>query len=118
MTPFQKFCAAIIQYEGANPANNNPFNDKYYFGGYLSKYGIVKESVGGFAIFETLELGTEYGTTIITQMIDKHPEWNFYDFFGVYAPTKDKNNPVRYAQTIAAEVGVEPTANLKSTLNI
>lgn len=118
MTPKQNFFAFIRNYEGANPANNNPYDDKYFFGGYLPKYGTVKESSGGFAIFETLALGEMYGETIITQMILKHPGWDFYDFFSVYAPSKDNNNPMKYAKAGAAWMKVEPTANLKSILNL
>lgn len=115
---FLEFCGFIKTYEGANPANNNPYDFKYYFGGYLPKYGTVKESFGGFAIFETLALGELYGQTCITEMINNHPEWDFLDFFNVYAPSDDKNNPILYAKTIAAEMGVESTANLKDTLNL
>lgn len=118
MTPFEKFCNAIIQYEGANPANNNPFDFKYYFGGYLPKYGVVKESAKGFAVFESVPIGYEYGETCITEMIQNHPEWDFLDFFARYAPSNDDNNPVLYAKTIAAEMGSIVTANLKSVLNI
>lgn len=115
---FDKFLAFIRQYEGANPANNNPYDYKYYFGGYLPKYGIVKESTGGFAMFETLALGEEYGQTCITEMIDNHPQFDFYDFFNVYAPAKDKNNPIAYAKAGANALGVLPTANLKTTLGV
>lgn len=115
---FTTFCAKIIQYEGAVAANNNPFNDKYYFGGYLPKYGTVKESVGGFAMFSTYALGYEYGTTIITEMCNAHPTWDFLDFFATYAPSKDNNNPVVYAKTIAAEMGTIATTILKTFLGI
>lgn len=113
-----EFFKCISQYEGANPANNNPTNERYYFGGYLPKYGVVKESIGGFAMFETLEIGTEYDTECLREMVTNHPQWDFYDFFAVFAPSKDNNNPVLYAKTIAAEMQVEPTSNLKTTLNI
>ncbi len=118
MTPFQKFCDFIKGYEVANPVNNNPFNDRYYWGGYLPKYGIVKESPGGFAMFETLALGEMYGETIVREIVNKHSQWNFYNFFALYAPTKDHNNPVAYAEAGALYMSVEPTANLKNTLNI
>lgn len=114
---FLEFCGLIKNNEGANPANNNPYNDRFYYGEYLPKYGTVKESSGGFAIFETLVQGEEYGETIIRQLILKHPEWDFLDFFAVYAPLKDHNDPVGYAKKIAAEMKVAVTANLKSILN-
>jgi hypothetical protein len=113
-----EFFQRIAAYEGANPANNNPTNERYYWGGYLPKYGIVKESPGGFAMFSTLELGIEYDMTCLQEMVLNHPEWDFYDFFAVFAPSKDKNNPVKYAKTISSEMGVAPTTNLKTTLNI
>ena len=113
-----EFFKCIAAYEGANPANNNPTNERYYFGGYLPKYGVVKESSGGFAMFETLEIGIEYDTTCLSEMVTNHPEWDFLDFFSVFAPTKDKNDPVLYAKTISSEMGVVVTSNVKTTLNL
>ena len=116
--PFLEFCGFIKTYEGANPANNNPYDFRFYFGGYLPKYGVVKESVGGFAMFETLELGEMYGQTCITEMVMNHPEWNFLDFFTRFAPPSDNNDTALYAKTIATEMGVDVSANLKSTLKL
>jgi hypothetical protein len=115
---FLEFCDYIKPYEGANPANNNPYNFKYFRGGYLPKYGVVKCSVGGFAMFSTLALGEEYGQTSIMEMIMNHPEWSFLDFFSVYAPPSDDNDTEKYASTIAAEMKVVASANLKDTLNL
>jgi hypothetical protein len=115
---FDLFCNLIKNYEGANPANNNPYDFRYYFGGYLPKYGIVKESSGGFAMFETLALGEEYGQTCIREMILNHPNWTFEDFFMRYAPPSDNNNTNLYASTIAAGMGVESTALVKPTINL
>ena len=113
-----EFFRRISNYEGANPENNNPINERYYYGGYLPKYGVVKCSSGGFAQFSTLELGIEYGMTCLQEMVLNHPEWDFLDFFNRFAPSSDGNNTVLYARTIAAEMQVVVTANLKSTLEI
>jgi len=115
---FLEFCGHIKTYEGANPANNNPYDFRYYFGGYLPKYGIVKESLGGFAMFETLAIGEEYGQTCIREMILNHPEWTFLDFFTRFAPPSDNNNTELYASTIASEMGSNISSNVKDTLNI
>ncbi len=115
---FLQFCGFIKTYEGANPANNNPYDFRYYFGGYLPKYGIVKESTGGFAMFESLQIGEEYGQTCIREMILNHPEWNFYDFFNRFAPPSDNNNTSAYAEAGAKYMGVEVTSNLKQTLEL
>ena len=48
------------QLEGAVPANNNPGNYKFFYGGYMPIYGNVKRSVGGFAMFPTLAQGKMY----------------------------------------------------------
>lgn len=117
MTPFQKFLAFIRTYEGANPGNNNPYDFRYYPGGYLPKYGTVKESPGGFAMFKTLALGTIYGETCIREMIDNHPQWSFNDFFNRFAPPSE-NDTATYALRAAETFSVEPTANLKNTLNM
>ena len=118
VTRFPQFVALIAQYEGAVPANNNPYNFKFFRGGYLPKYGVVKCSVGGFAMFSTLALGEEYGQTCIKEMIDNHPEWNFWDFFEEFAPVSDDNNTLLYADTIAKEMGTVATTNLKTFLNV
>lgn len=115
---FQEFCNCIKNYEGANPANNNPYNERYYWAGYLPKYGVVKESPGGFAMFETLQIGELYGETCIRLMITNHPDWDFLDFFNIFAPAKDKNNPVLYAKTIASEMKVDVLTNLKTLFGL
>lgn len=118
MTPFIKFCNFIEMYEGAEPANNNPYDFRYYFGGYLPKYGVVKESTGGFAMFETLALGVIYGQTCITEMIQNHPNQTFLDFFKRFAPSDDDNNPELYALAAAKVFSVDSSATLKQTLNM
>lgn len=113
-----EFFQRIATYEGANPENNNPLDERYYFGGYLPKYGTVRESSGGFAMFETLAIGVEYGMECLRERVLNHPELDFLDFFNVFAPRKDGNNPIKYAKTVALEMGTVATANLKNTLNL
>jgi len=35
-----------------------------------------------------------------------------YDFFGRYAPSSDNNEPRKYAEYVAAQLGVEPTTQI------
>ena len=112
------FFAAIRQYEGANPANNNPYDFRYYAGGYLPKYGTVRESSGGFAMFGTLALGEFYGETCIKEMIHNHPKWTFYDFFNRFAPSSDNNNPTAYADWVAQRCGLPATTVLSTGLKV
>lgn len=113
---WQLFFGSIKTYEEANPANNNPYNFRYYFGGYLPKYGVVKESSGGFAMFESLALGELYGQTCIIEMVQNHPEWNFLDFFTRFAPPSDGNDTSLYAATVAKWCGTVPTTILSTFL--
>lgn len=112
------FCNAIKDYEGgpgdANYRNNNPGNCRYNPSGYLPKYGDVKCSPAGFAIFPTWEQGWEYLEALVQEMAADHPKWDFIDFFSVYAPTSDGNDVGNYAIFVATRCGVPP-ATLVST---
>ena len=103
----ENFCLGIKQREGANPANNNPGNVKYYTGGYLSIYGKVGKSKGGFAMFKDYATGWLYLRNLVKSKIKKHPDWNFYDFFNNYAPREDDNEPTGYAEQVAKRCGVK-----------
>jgi hypothetical protein len=112
-TLLDTFCAAIAFREGANPTNNNEGNCKFYYGGYLPIYGIVKRSVGGFAMFPTKAQGDLYLQNLIKGIIHNHPNLTFLTFFagngkgwGGYAPAADKNDPVSYAEQVAGKCGV------------
>ena len=67
-------------------------------------------------MFESLQIGEEYGQTCITEMIKNHPEWDFYDFFGRFAPDFDNNNSKLYAETVAGWMKVSPNTVLKTLL--
>ena len=104
------FCGAIKDYEGgpndANHKNNNPGNARFNKGGYLPKYGTVRRSPSGFAIFPTWAQGWAYLEAMVSQMAKKHPTWTFVDFFSHYAPTEDDNEPIAYAKFVAKRCGV------------
>ena len=103
----ERFCAAIIGHEGAVPENNNPFNCKFYYGGYLPIYGEVKCSVGGFAMFSTYALGYLYGVNTVKEIIRNHPGLTFLGFFEIFAPASDGNNPPGYSKIVATACGMQ-----------
>ena len=110
---FNDFCGYIMKREDAVPANNNPFNCKYYYGGYLPIYGDVKCSVGGFAMFPTLALGILYGQNTVKEIIRNHPTLTFYTFFaGIpgqfdgFSPANDGNDPLSYGTDAANACGL------------
>ena len=106
----ETLCRYIELREGANPANNNPGNCKFYKGGYAPIYGVVRESPGGFAMFATKELGWLYLNNLVKQKIKKHPNWTLYQFFADehegYAPASDNNDPLDYSRQAAKRMGI------------
>lgn len=107
---------AITQVEsGGNPnalnfRNNNPGN--------LVTWGSLPTSQG-FAVFPTLAAGRAALESQIQTNINR--DLTLYEFFagkpGVYAGyasvgSSARNNPVAYAQTVAAAVGIDPNTPL------
>lgn len=103
--PLTVFCTAIKTMEGANPANNNPGNARCSPVGYLPKYGNVTCNPNKFAVFSTYALGWDYLQNLVHYRVLSHPDWTFIDFFNVYAPSGDKNDPIHYANVVAKACG-------------
>lgn len=117
------FTTAIKDFEGGpgdlNYTNNNPGNARCSPEGYLSKYGdvqCVETASGKFAKFPTYALGWEYLQALVMEMVNAHPTWDFVDFFNVYSPTGDNNDPTQYALFVAKRCGVGITTILKTYL--
>lgn len=95
----------------------NPGNARFYIGGYLAKYGEVREStlgknvekgIRGFAVFSSYEVGFMYLKNLILEKARKLPSDNLFDFFKVYAPKEDNNDPIKYAEAVAKAMNVNP----------
>ena len=99
-------CTAIKDFEGANPANNNPGNCRCSPIGYLPKYGDVKCNPHNFAVFPSYELGWEYLQALVYHRVLLHPEWTFLDFFNSYAPSSDNNPTLAYATFVSNHCSV------------
>ena len=122
------FLLAIQKHEGwymgsRAERNHNPGNCRYSRVGYLSIYGEVKEDrkgvpagQQGFAIFKSYEIGFLYLKNLVKSKIRKHPDWDFYDFFGNekegWAPDSDNNDSKRYAKVVAEALNVPPTSKI------
>jgi hypothetical protein len=115
-----KFCIAIRDYEGQpgdlNYRNNNPGNCRFSSVGYSSIYGDVKKDSRGFAIFPTYELGFLYLTNLIKEKISANPEQSILQFFHIYAPSSDKNDPDTYASWVANQIGLSAQTHIKILL--
>jgi len=132
-TLLDRFCEAIKNYEGfagpgstlngvfypnGTPAyrNNNPGNCRYSPVGYLPYYEPVERSADDFAIFKDYATGWLYLENLVREKIQANPSATIAQFFAVYAPASDGNDPVRYAQTIAQEIGVETSFPVRNLL--
>lgn len=104
-----EFCLAIQQYEGWYPGskayrNNNPGN--------------IRAVDGSFLVFPTYEKGFAYLKDYVTRACTgKHkayqPTYTISQFFGVYAPTLDRNDPDKYAQFVADKIKLPITTQIK-----
>ena len=105
------FCEAICKYEGANPANNNPFDLKD--GHYTQSNGSTGvDKNNGIAIFPDYQIGYNAGKKLIVSACSGQiPAYNengtIVDFFDVYAPSSDSNNPTAYADWVGLQIGVD-----------
>lgn len=105
---------AMRDFEGApgdlNYRNNNPLNCRCSRVGYAKIYGAV-QCVNNFARFPSLELGWLYAKNLLTQKIEKHPDWTILQLIGDkhegWAPAEDNNDPKRYAKFLADRCGVD-----------
>lgn len=107
-----KWCAAIKQMEGAKPERNNPGNIRFVG----QQYAI---NDNGFCKFDTYEHGYKALQDLIIRACTGKSSYynadgNLYDFYNVYAPSSDGNNPKHYAEFVADYIGVEPTVKIKS----
>lgn len=104
--------AAQTVFEGANPANCNPLNFRYHYGGYLPIYGKVGCSKGGFAMFKDNATGILYARNAIKQIFRNHPSLTIATYiagdgnWSGFAPASDKNPVQQYASFIADRLGV------------
>ncbi|GAO38363.1 hypothetical protein SCH01S_14_00270 [Sphingomonas changbaiensis NBRC 104936] len=69
--------------------------------------------VGGFARFETYDLGWMYLKNSVLHWAHLHPDWTILDFFKHYAPPTDNNPTIAYAANVAGKCGVPVSTTLR-----
>ena len=122
----QPFCNAIGQYEGGNQVGSRPYRncnpgDLRWPYGKPYPYGATGIDDENFLIFPSHTLGMAALTTMITNCCEGkskiyHPTMTLIDFFNVYAPSSDNNDPNRYAEWVASTIGVAPTMEIAQLL--
>ncbi|MBI2266188.1 MAG: hypothetical protein HYU64_13605, partial [Armatimonadetes bacterium] len=117
----ERFCLEIMKHEGWKPEsrsvrNNNPGNLRY------SSHVPNTPSDGGFVKFGSPQAGWEalvwdvrqkcLGNTV-SGLTGKS---SILDFFKVWAPSSDSNNPQQYAEVVASAFGLSVNARLEELL--
>lgn len=119
MNRIDRFCEAIMAYEGWKPGShsyrtNNPGN--------LRCSPMALNTVDGYAVFDsfstgwnallrdiTLKASGESRTTI-------RPTSSIREFFSVYAPSEDDNDPEKYAAYVIDRAKLPPDCTLGDLL--
>ena len=121
------FCQAIAIYEGGTEAGTIPYRchnpgDLRWPYGAPYPYGASGVDFGDFLTFDTYQDGLNALKTYVTRVakgLSKvyPPKSTISQFFAIYAPSSDSNNPNAYADFIVAYVGNElSTTSLLSVL--
>jgi hypothetical protein len=104
------WCEATKQMENSNPRLNNPGDLEFH-----NQPNSILDPVGKrFALFNTYQDGLTALKSLLKDacMGKRNPTYNqngnLYDFYNVYAPSSDNNNPKQYAEFVANYIGVSP----------
>jgi len=126
MTPskIKQFAEAIKLHEGyfkdsRSYRNNNPGNFKYT--AYTKSLGATDKDPQNFCIFPSYLVGFNALTQFLKDACSSKLRaykgtMNLYQFFSVYAPAADQNNPHRYAEFVAKYIGIPTDTQIKSFL--
>lgn len=117
------WCEAIKDMEGAQPEINNPGNIKYFPGLITSKKATGKKLIGknvfcvypdyatGYMVLRDLLLRAATGLST-----SYRPDMTLQQFYHVYAPSSDLNNPDHYANFVAGRIGVPVTTKISELI--
>ncbi len=108
------WCDAIKQMEGAKEYRNNPGNLRY-----VGQQYAVNDK--GFCKFDTYDHGyNALKNLLIRACTGKstvyHPEMTLIDFYKVYAPASDNNDPINYAKFVANKLGLPVETKIKNLI--
>lgn len=112
-------CLAIQKHEGwfegsRSWRNKNPGNLRY-----VGQAKAIGKDKSNFAVFATYEDGFNTLKGMIKNAVNGgskvyKPDMTLNEFFAVYAPAFDENDPQNYAKVVAKEMGVEVSFQIKN----
>lgn len=124
MTRHEAWAKAIQKHEGYFPGsrsfrNNNPGN--FRCAQWLMNEFKALRCEDNFIVFGSFEDGWKallgflrYAAT--DKLRSYRSTMTLYEFFSVYAPSADKNNPKAYAEDVARQIGISPFTKIKELL--
>lgn len=123
-TLLETFCEAIKMHEGWTPTsrsrrNFNPGNLKYT--DLTKSLGAINKDKDNFAIFANYDAGfkalMDFVVLACTNKLKAYKgDMMIFEFFNVYAPSSDNNNPIRYAMVVARYCGISEREFIKNLL--
>lgn len=112
------YIAPCSQYPNGTVAwrNKNPGNLRFH-----NQLGNIGQDKRGFAIFPDYQTGYNVlKTLLINACTGKstvyHPTMTLYDFYAVYAPSFDNNDPRNYANVVAKRLGVSANTQISNLI--
>ncbi len=129
-TLISKFAMAIQNHEGyfngsRSYRNNSPANFKT--GGtltpYMQKLGGIALDKDNFVIFPTYQVGFTALCTFLTDACNNKlkrytGDMDLFQFFQMYAPSSDHNDPYLYAKSVAGYIGVAIETKISEFLKV
>lgn len=108
------------EYPQGTPAyrNCNPGNIEY--GPYAVSLGAISAN-GRFAVFANYQAGFNalcqfFRDACSGRLASYKPTMTMYDFYAVYAPSGDNNDPTSYANQVIAALGITPVTEIHDLL--
>lgn len=120
-----EWARAIQRHEGYFPGsasyrNNNPGNFRCS-GLVMGEFGAIK-CVNNLAVFRTFDEGFAALRQFLIYAAEGKlraykPDMTLYQFYAVYAPSADNNNPKNYAEAVAKDLGISPNTRIRELLD-
>lgn len=96
--------------------NHNPGNIKY-----VGQSTAIGKDDKGFCVFPSYQVGFEALKSLLRYAASGKSKLykangSLYQFFNVYAPSSDNNNPNQYAEFVARSIGVDPNTIINTLI--
>ena len=105
---------ANYDYTSRGYRNNNPLNLRITGNRWKGKVPQAQNTDGSFEQFQTMAYGFRAALIVLRRYIRKYSRCTIESIVQRWAPTEDGNDPVRYADVVAARTGIHRTATIEA----